>query len=246
MANGRRRISAVLFDLGGTLVDDRDFELWSELARKVPLDVGPDDLRQAFVEVEREVDLAPVRLEREAAQRDFWHRVLARASGRELDPSAAVRFLSAAPPASERPVALYSDVRRCLDVLEAGRRRLGVVSNSQSEASVRRILDRTGILRYFDPVVSSGTEGVAKPDPEIFRRALARLRLSAESVLFVGNLEHTDALAAARAGLASVWLNRDGTGLSDGTPEITSLLEVPVVLRELESGPRSTGPVSQS
>lgn len=246
MSNGDRRIGAVLFDLGGTLVDESDFEAWSEIARHVPLDLDPEELRHAYGEVEREVDLDPLKLEREAARLELWRRVLSRASGRELEAAAAARFLAAAPPPSERPVALYSDVRRCLDGLVAERRRLGVVSNSQSEASVRRILDRVGILGYFDHVVSSGTEGVAKPDPEIFRRAVARLRLAPETVLYVGNLEHTDALAARRAGLASVWLHREGTGLSDGTPEITSLLEVPVVLHELEDAPRVASALSQS
>jgi len=51
---------------------------------------------------------------------------------------------------------------------------MGVVSNSRSEESVRGMLRATGIEEFFRVVVSSGTEGVAKPDPEIFRRAVAR------------------------------------------------------------------------
>ncbi len=235
MSDVGTRIRAVLFDLGGTLVDERDFSGWSELAHAIYLDVGPEELARGYTEVEEEVDVAPIALEREASVVEFWRRVLSRASGRDVSEVSAARFVASRRSWElERPLALYSDVRRCLDQLLAQRRRLGVISNSTSEASVRRILDHVGLVRYFERVVSSGTEGVAKPDPEIFRRALERLGISAAAALYVGNLRQTDALAARHAGLHSVWLHRDGTGLGDDPPEITSLLEVPLVLRQLE------------
>lgn len=232
----------MLFDLGGTLVDVRDFAGWVDLARKVYLELDPDGLRHAFSEVEGEDDqqgLEPGR----PAHVEFWRRVLSRASGTTVAPETAARFLDRRAERRDPPVALYSDVRRCLDQLQGERRRLGVVSNSTSEAAVRRILDRVGILHYFERVVSSGTEGVAKPSPEIFRRALVRLGVEGEQTLYVGNLPRTDAAAARSAGLHSIWLHRDGTGMGEDPPEITSLLEVPLVVRQLEDGP-GPGPVT--
>jgi len=111
-----------------------------------------------------------------------------------------------------------------------------VVSNSTSEARVRAILDRAGIVDFFARVVSSGTEGVAKPDPEIFHRAVGRLEVRPEEALYVGNLANTDARGARAAGLHAVWLNRDGTGLGIDPPEITSLLEVPLCVHLLDAG----------
>jgi len=237
VADGHAKIHAVLFDLGGTLVDERDFSGWAELARGIYLDLAPEQLAHAYAEVEAEDDRTPVGLDPRAAHVDFWRRVLSRASENHVTAETAARFVDARASRVDPPMALYSDVRRCLDHLRGERRRLGVVSNSRSEAAVRRILDRVGILRYFERVVSSGTEGVAKPDPEIFRRALTRLQLAPEETLYVGNLPRTDALAARRAGLHSVWLHRDGTGLGDDPPEITSLLEVPLVVRRIETSP---------
>ncbi len=236
MGHGGERVEAVLFDLGGTLVDERDYSGWAELARHAYLDLTPEELRHAFGEVEREHDRTPIGPPGPATQLEFWRRVLVRAADRPVELAAARRFLDARADRPEPPLALYSDVRRCLDTLRGGRRRLAVVSNSQSEAGVRRILDRVQIVDYFDRVVSSGSEGVGKPDPEIFRRAVDRLHVRPAQALHVGNLEHTDAIGAHRAGLHAVWLNRDGTGISDGTPEITSLLEVPLVVREIEAG----------
>lgn len=229
------RIRAVLFDLGGTLVDERDFAGWVALARRCYLDLDPDALAHAYREVEREFDAEPPPPEREAGFVDFWRRTLSRAAGAEVTPTVAARFISARRE-GESPSHLFSDARRCLDVLQRQGRDLGVISNSTSEARVRAILDRVGILPYFSRVVSSGTEGVSKPNPEIFRRALDRMRVRASEAFFVGNLAHTDADAARAAGLHSVWLNREGTGLGDDPPEIVSLLEVPLCLERVEQG----------
>jgi len=229
------RVRAVLFDLGGTLVDEKDFDSWVALARRVYLDLDPDNLRHAFLEVEAQLDADPYPGAREDRLVDFWQRTLSRAAEKPVDTATTRRFIAAVRE-DERPVRLYSDARRCLDILRGERRSLGVVSNSTSEAAVRRILDRVGILDYFDPVVSSGTEGVEKPDPEIFRRAVRRSAVRPEEAMFVGNLARTDAKAAQAAGLFGIWLNREGFGYGEDPPEIISLLEVPLMVRKAESG----------
>jgi HAD superfamily hydrolase (TIGR01509 family) len=235
VADRRARIRAVLFDLGGTLVDERDYDGWVELARRFYFDLEPDALTHAFQEVEQETDAVPPPGDREARIVEFWRRVLARASEKEVSAAVAEKFLRALRAAEVLPK-LYSDTRRCLDQLRSSHRELGVVSNSTSEAVVRRILDRVGIVEYFARVVSSGTEGVAKPDPEIFLRAVKRMNVRPDEALFVGNLAFTDAKGAAAAGLHSLWLNRAGFGLGDDPPEIMSLLEVPLWVTRLERG----------
>ena len=233
MGSASPRIRAVLFDLGDTLVDLRDFEGWCQVARRYYLELDPDALTHSFLEVERELDLEPVRRTGEARLVEFWQRTLSRAAQKEVGPEVAAKF-RADVHGPERPVHLFSDTRRCLDQLTAEQRVLGVISNSTSEASVRRILDRAGILDYFAGVVSSGTEGVEKPDPEIFRRAVARFQVPPKEALYVGNLAHTDAKAASAAGLHGLWLNRYGFGYGEDPPEITSLLEVPLWVARLE------------
>ncbi len=235
MAPQRVRVRAVLFDLGGTLVDERDSGRWADLARRFYLDLDPDALTHAFQEVERATDAEPPPGDRETRLVEFWRRVLARASASAVTRTTAEKFLQALR-AEELPRRLYSDARRCLDQLRSERRELGVVSNSSSEAHVRRILDRVGILDYFSRVVSSGTEGVAKPDPEIFLRALRRMHVRAEEALYVGTLAVTDVRGAAAAGLHAVWLNRDGMGFSDDPPDIMSLLEVSLFVDRIERG----------
>jgi FMN phosphatase YigB (HAD superfamily) len=225
------RFRAVLFDLGGTLVDYHDFAHWTELARRCFVDVEEEDMAHAFFDVERETDVRE-----RPSYVEFWRGVLARASGKEVERPTAERFLALV---RERPGfnRLYSDSRRCLEQLKTEGRRLALVSNSSSEAHCRAILHETGILTFFEKVVSSGTEGVEKPNPEIFHRTVARMELRPAEAFYVGNLAFTDAQAAREAGLGAVWLNRAGTGMSDGPPEITSLLEVPRYVRHAETPP---------
>ena len=235
------RIRSVLFDLGGTLVDERDFAGWLELAASLGLDLEADALSHAYLEVEREVDASPPPADREAGIVDFWRRTLSGAAGRDV-PLPLVRAFLAAGRADDSPMPLFSDVRRCLASLHEGGRVLGVLSNSSSEERVRHVLEQVGILGYFAAIVVPGDRGAAKPDPEIFHRALDRLGVAAEQALYVGNLARTDAQAAKAAGLHALWLNRDGTGMGDDPPEITSLLEVPLWVRRLDAEPLTPGP----
>ncbi len=56
-----------------------------------------------------------------------------------------------------------------------------------------RLRARFAFLAWFDGIVVSGAEGVAKPDPEIFHRMVERYDLNAPSTLFIddtpGHLE---------------------------------------------------------
>ena len=223
-------IRAVLFDLGGTLVDTRDFSGWADASRQVGLDVDADALARAHLRLYGAEQ--PPRI----TFRERWAAVLSDATERAVPNGVVDRFLQVL---RSRPIggSLFSDVRRCLDRLQRERRRLGIVSNSRSESAVRELLGRLRVLPAFELVVSSGTENVEKPDPEIFRRAVGRLGLEPGSVLFLGDDVENDARGAVRAGLHAVWLNRSGTGLGVDPPEITSLSEVPRVVRDLELAP---------
>ena len=230
--NGSLQIRAVFFDLGGTLLDFRDPEGWSHVAAEVGLVIEPEHLAHAVADLERLTD-GPNRVEGSG----FWQRALALASGRDVPVHTARLFLDRWS-SSPRDGRLFSDVRPCLEELRRDRRRLGVISNSRSEDAVRAQLAATAILPYFAAVVSSGSEGVQKPDKAIFDRAASKIGVENRATFHVGDLPYTDAKGAALAGFQSVWLNRTGTGFGDDPPEITSLTELPGYLRELEGRSR--------
>ncbi|MGH2457619.1 MAG: HAD family hydrolase [Chloroflexota bacterium] len=87
--------------------------------------------------------------------------------------------------------------------------RLGLITNGAPKIQ-RLKLAGSGLASYFEPVVISGDLGVGKPDPAIFRHALERAGILAESALMVGNSVTHDVAGAQSAGIRAVWINRTG------------------------------------
>ncbi|MBX7192249.1 MAG: HAD family hydrolase [Sandaracinaceae bacterium] len=86
--------------------------------------------------------------------------------------------------------------------LRAAGLRVGIVSNS--EGKLPDVFARVGLGDAFEIIVDSHHEGVRKPDPEIFRRALARLRVEASRAIYLGDIPGIDVDGARAAGLDAV------------------------------------------
>lgn len=89
-----------------------------------------------------------------------------------------------------------------LGALRAHGLRLGVISNA--DGRVDRLLERAGLLPFFELVLDSAVVGVEKPDPRIFHIALEETGLRPEETLYVGDLYHVDVLGARSAGMRAV------------------------------------------
>ena len=119
-------------------------------------------------------------------------RVFLDALGAELEPEAFVdAFIGSL---------VFSPVQGAIETLErlAARARLAVVANW--DCSLHEHLERLGLDRFFDAVVTSAEAGVPKPDPAIFRVALARLYVEPARALHVGD-ETADEEGALAAGM---------------------------------------------
>ena len=81
-----------------------------------------------------------------------------------------------------------------------------------AERQQEKKLALTGIRDRFDVVCTSETLGVAKPDPRAFAALCSRLRVPAGGVLFVGDDYRMDILGASAAGLATYFVDRGGDG----------------------------------
>ena len=120
-------------------------------------------------------------------------------------------------PRPSEPI-VFPNVREVVQRL-ADRFALAIVSNTVTAGSqeLREILQATGLDSYFVFVLASAEEGVAKPDPEIFTRALTRLGLTAHEVLMIGNRISRDILGGNRIGIQSilVWHQEETHHLDD-------------------------------
>ena len=103
---------------------------------------------------------------------------------------------------------LYPDTVKCLEVLEK-KYYLGIIANHIPGAEKR--LEGMGIRRYFDLIVTSAEEGVAKPDPGIFRIALNRAGCAPEQAFMIGDRIDNDIVPAKQMGMKTVRI-KQGVG----------------------------------
>ena len=101
--------------------------------------------------------------------------------------------------------------RAALERLAGAGLALGCVSNAVFSGSVlRRELERHGLAEGLRFVLSSADRGVRKPAPALFEAALALLGSPAEATWFVGDSWSADVEGAAAAGLFPVWFTAQG------------------------------------
>lgn len=96
----------------------------------------------------------------------------------------------------------FRDTRETLNELKRRKVRLAVVTNSGRTATMG-LLGRSGMIDYFEFVLTRDDVEYLKPNPDGLLRAVSRLSLPAPSILFVGD-SVLDILAAKRAGLKVV------------------------------------------
>ncbi len=111
-------------------------------------------------------------------------------------------------------------------------RGLRLVAASNWDCSLGDYLAATGLDELLDGAVSSAEVGVTKPDPALFRAALARAGAPAERALHVGDSFERDIVGARAAGVGALLVARAGSESPDGVTTIKSLAELPSVLFE--------------
>lgn len=126
----------------------------------------------------------------------------------------------------------YPEVPAVLE--ELGRMGVARVVVSNWDVSLHGVLEQTGLAPLLDGAVISAEEGVAKPDPAIFARALRLVGVGPEEALHVGDTAEADVAGALAAGLRAVLVDRDGTGSPaavSGAETMASLAGLPGFVR---------------
>jgi putative hydrolase of the HAD superfamily len=119
--------------------------------------------------------------------------------------------------------------------LLAKRYRLAVVCDTgYSPGSVlRKILERNGMLAYFDYLFFSNEHGMSKPDVRVFHHTLAELRVGSAEAAHVGDMQRTDIAGAQAAGMAAVHFvgaNSHDAGQSSGDVIVRHFADLPAAL----------------
>jgi putative hydrolase of the HAD superfamily len=123
---------------------------------------------------------------------------------------------------------LFDDVRPVLDELAGRGITLGLVSNF--EPWLDEVLALQGIADRFAAVAISGTLGVAKPDPRIFKAALDEAGADPAATVHVGDQPVNDVAGALAAGITPVLIDRfgrhPGAGGAHRVEDLAGLLEL--------------------
>ena len=118
----------------------------------------------------------------------------------------------------------FPDAARALPALKARGATLVVVSNW--DASLHEVLERVGLARYLDGVLTSAEVGARKPDVAIFARALELAGVRAAEAIHVGDNPAEDVAGARAAGIEPVLIRREGAPGPAGVRTIASLTEL--------------------
>lgn len=86
------------------------------------------------------------------------------------------------------------------------------------------------VHHLFDLMVISGKEGIEKPDPEIFQRALQRAGVEAKDSVYVGDHPRLDAEASSNVGMKSILIDRRNRHPHHEGTRIRTLEELPQIL----------------
>lgn len=220
-----RRVTTVLFDAGGVLLD-LDYAFLKRLLDARHVETTIEELSASESIARTSIDRRVREGGRSSeAWRDYFRILLTRVGA---PPEGTEEIIDTLAEAHHRvglwTVAIEGAVATVRALKQAGHR-LGVVSNA--EGRVERDLDGAGYAGLFETVVDSHVVGVEKPDPQIFRIAMERMSVVPETAVFLGDVPSIDVAGARAAGLTPVLLDRHDLYASIDVPRLRSIAELP-------------------
>lgn len=192
----------VLLDVGNTIAF-LDVEAVAAIVREQGIDVDPARLRLVEGRAKRRYEsLMKAGVSHEAGWGLYLSTLLEEAGLSSVQAGTMIEPLRCAHEKLNLWRSVPIDLSPALDRVRNMGVRIGIVSNS--EGRLPELLTHVGLAHYFEAIIDSHHEGVRKPDPEIFRRALDRMRVSAEDVVYLGDIPGVDVEGANAAGIRAV------------------------------------------
>jgi len=180
------------------------------------------------------------------AERAFWGRqnmlearrriTLAALTDEGISPALCQRIADDMTEWKESGVRPFDGALETLQLLREHGHKLALLTNG-SAAFQRRKLERYALGPLFELVLIEGELGYGKPDPRVFRSALAHFAIEPQQAWMVGDNLDADIAGAREVGIAGVWHDALGTGL----PALSSVVPERVIQRlsELIGAPGS-------
>ncbi len=242
-------LRAVIFDLGGTLMHERDAtqpvsargdEALTLYLREQGLELNlttfPLEFRRRLGEYfkQREKDLLETTYSfvlRDVLNDKGYGDVSDQVIRDALDRLFAVTQLN---------WVLEEDALPTLRRIEQDGYRMGLISNAGDDRDVQQLLHKFGIGRFFDFALTSAACSYRKPHPRIFELALSNWYFVPSEAVMIGDNLDADIRGAKNAGLAAIWIKRRAESQKANPPQVTpdavvsALTEIPSSLDRLQ------------
>lgn len=247
----RNFLRAVIFDLGGTLMYERD-SWYSVTAR------GDEALTRYLIEQGIEINLStfPVEFRRRLGdyfsqrEKDLLETTytyvlidLLKDKGYNGLPDEVIRkALDNLFSVTQTNWILEDDAIPTLRKLEQNGYRMGLISNAGDDKDVQQLVSRFEIASFFDFILTSASCSYRKPHPRIFELAIANWYFLPSETVMVGDNLDADIRGAKGAGLYGIWISRRAGSSSEDQPRVqpdatvSSLAELPALLDRLQIG----------
>ncbi|PAE27183.1 L-2-haloalkanoic acid dehalogenase [Paenibacillus sp. 7884-2] len=109
---------------------------------------------------------------------------------------------------------------------------LGMITNGEGQFQMNNI-KALGIDQYFKTILISEWEGIKKPQPEIFQKALEKLNVLPSESIFVGDHPENDVKASQNVGMKGVWKKDYQWNNVKADFIVADLAEIPLIVEKL-------------
>ncbi|MCU5704657.1 HAD family hydrolase [Bacillus wiedmannii] len=119
----------------------------------------------------------------------------------------------------------FQNMHELLQRLTEQNIKIGIITNGFTDFQMNN-LRALNIHTYTNTILVSEAEGIKKPHPEIFERALKKLDVNATECLYVGDHPENDVLGSEQVGILGVWKRDSFWGDFEHSRMVNDLLEV--------------------
>jgi putative hydrolase of the HAD superfamily len=218
-------ISAVLFDLDGTLLDrdasvkvfiDNQYERLSKWVSHVP----KEKYMTRFIELDRRGYVWKDKVYQQLVA-EFN---ITQLTWEELLQDYIREFKNNCVP--------FPNLIQMLEELKSSNLILGMITNGYGQFQMDNIR-ALGIHKYFDTIIVSEWEGIKKPSPQIFNRALERLNIGPNESVFIGDHPENDVKGAQNVGMKGIWKKDYQWNNVEADDIVDDLVELPSIIGRL-------------
>lgn len=118
--------------------------------------------------------------------------------------------------ANQEKITISDGIREVLNFGKENNIKMGIITNGPTKHQSNKI-NNLGLNKWISnkDIFISESEGVAKPDVQIFKLVEHKMNLEPENTYYIGDSINNDIVGAKSAGWKMIWINRRGVDIPE-------------------------------